>query len=423
MWNAGAAGELDGREVDRSVESLSAPALVHEPARLGAEELGDSHHVCALFQGLDETRAHTIPFVVDGLRTGERVVYLTEDPAAVRLAIATTVHDTNVDVAAAERTGRLDIRPWTASYLAAPRFTAARMLPLLRSALRGGTARDDAGTRLVGEMEWAQDRLPGVEELAAYESGIDAILGHPPALVVCAYDVSRHSASRIAAVVAAHETVFVGGRLRRSSRVARATKPRDRILTAATTLFGDDGVRATGVDALIAAAGVAKATFYRHFPSKDDLVVAWLEDPRTRWLDGVRERAEALADSPADVVPRFFEVLAEWIEAGAYRGCPYLNTAIELRDSSHPAVATVQAYLREIERSLGEVAAAAGARDPERIGTELQVLAAGSISLGVAHRSSAFAIAAGQAAVAIVRDAGGRAGQTGARRAPRTASD
>jgi hypothetical protein len=82
----------------------------------------------------------------------------------------------------------------------------------------------------------------------------------------------------------------------------------------------------------------------------------------------------------------------------------------------------VQGYLREIERSLGEIAAAAGARDPERIGTELQTLAAGSITLGVAHRSSAFAIAAGQAALDIVREAGGPAGQT-ARRAPRTASD
>jgi AcrR family transcriptional regulator len=295
------------------------------------------------------------------------------------------------------------------------------MLRFLRSVLREGTAPGDPGTRLIGEMEWAQDELPGVDELAAYESGIDAILGHPPAVVICAYDVGRHSASQIAAVVAAHETVFVGGRLRRSSRVGRGTKPRDRILTAATTLFGDDGVRATGVDALIAAAGVAKATFYRHFPSKDDLVVAWLEDPRTRWFDSVRERAEALAESPTDVVPRFFEALADWIEAGAYRGCPYLNTAVELRDSAHPAVATAQAYLREIERFLGEIAAAAGARDPELIGTELQVLAAGSITLGVAHRSTAFAIAAGQAAQAIVREAGGRAGQTGARGAPRTA--
>jgi AcrR family transcriptional regulator len=407
-------------EVDRSVGSQPAMAFVDEPARLGAEDLGDSNHVCALFQGLEETRANVIPVVVDGLRTGGRVVYLTEDPTVVRAAIATSVHDTSVDVATAERTGRLDIRPWTESYLAAPRFSAARMLGFVRSVLREKTTRGDAGTRLIGEMEWAQDGLPGVEELVAYESGIDAILGHLPTVVICAYDVGRHSASRIAAVVAAHETVFVGGRLRRSSRVSRGAKPRDRILTAATTLFGDVGVRATGVDALIAAAGVAKATFYRHFRSKDDLIVAWLEDPRTRWFDGVRGRAEALAESPIDVVPCFFEALADWIEAGDYRGCPYLNTAIELRDSSHPADATVQGYLREIERFLGEIAAAAGARDPERIGTELQALAAGSITLGVAHRSSAFAIAAGQAALDIVREAGGPAGQT-ARRAPRTA--
>jgi AcrR family transcriptional regulator len=407
-------------EVDRSMGSQPAAALVDDPARLGAEVLGDSNHVCGLFEDLVDTRAHVIPVVVAGLRTGGRIVYLTGDPAAVRAAIEAAVQD--LDVAAEERTGRLEIRPWTASYLAGQRFSAARMLGVVRSILREGVARGDAGTRLIGEMDWAQDDLTGVDELLVYESGIDAILGHPPNLAICAYDVGRHSASRIAGVVAAHEAVFVGGRLQRTSRVARGTKPRDRILTAATQLFGDAGVRATGVDALIAAAGVAKATFYRQFPAKDDLIVAWLEDPRTRWFDRVRGRAEALADSPIDVVPGFFDALADWIEAGDYRGCPYLNTAVELRDSAHPAVATVQAYLREIERFLGELAAAAGARDPERIGTELQALAAGAITLGVAHRSSAFAIAAGRAAQAIVREAGGRDGQTEARRDPRTNS-
>src|SRR5258705_10024945 len=103
-------------EVDRSVRSQPAMVFVDEPARLGAEDLGDSNHVCAFFQGLEETRAHVIPVAVDGLRTGGRVVYLTEEPTAVRAAIATTVQDTSVDIAAAERTGRLDIRPWTESY-------------------------------------------------------------------------------------------------------------------------------------------------------------------------------------------------------------------------------------------------------------------------------------------------------------------
>lgn len=391
-----------------------------DSARLGSEDLGESNHVCALFQGPDEARAHVISMAIAALNAGRRVIYLTEDPSVVRAAITTAVQGLNVDVAAEERSGRLDVRPWTASYLATPRFSAARMLGFVRSLLREEGARSDAGTRLIGEMEWAQDGVPGVDELVAYESGIDAILGHRPTLVICAYDVRRHTASQIAAVVAAHDTVFVGGRLQRSAQFARGTKPRDRILTAATQLFGDLGVRAAGVDALIAAAGVAKATFYRQFPSKDDLIVAWLEDPRTRWFDGIRGRAEARADSAIDVIPAFFDALGDWIEAGDYRGCPYLNTAIELGHSSHAAVATVQGYLREIERSLGEIAAAAGARDPERIGTELQALVAGAITLGVAHRSSAFATAAGRAALDLVREAGGAAGQTRARGARRT---
>jgi AcrR family transcriptional regulator len=94
---------------------------------------------------------------------------------------------------------------------------------------------------------------------------------------------------------------------------------------------------------------VAKATFYRHFPSKDDLVVAWLQDPHTRWLDRVRREAEAHHAEPSEVIPLFFEVLADWLETEGYRGCPYLNTAVEIVDPAHPARAAIRDYLDESE--------------------------------------------------------------------------
>ena len=374
--------------------------------RLGDQELDDSRHVCGLFDGPDQTRAAVLPFVVDGLRSGDRVLYLAEDPTAVRVALAR-----EVDIAPLETSGHLDIRPWSATYLDGARFSGSRMLGLLRSTLRDGPGQGYTATRVVGEMEWAQDGVPGVDELIAYEAGVDAILGNPPNAVICAYDVRRHSASRIAATAAVHEAVFVGGRLQRTAQVSRGSTPRDRIIDAASRLFGTMGVRAAGVDSIIGSAGVAKATFYRHFPSKADLIVAWLEDPRTRWFDKVRGRAEALAESSIDLVPAFFRALADWLVAGDFRGCPYLNTAVELGDRNHPAAGPIRSYLREIEGYLGEIAAAAGCREPQRVGSELQVLAAGAITLGVAHRSTEFALIAADVGATLVAAAGG--GQAG----------
>ena len=111
---------------------------------------------------------------------------------------------------------------------------------------------------------------------------------------------------------------------------------RDRILSAAHDYFHNVGIRATGVDTLIEAAGVAKATFYRHFPSKDDLVVAWLCDSRPRWFYRIRDEAEDVAPRPEELIPLIFESVARWIEEDGFRGCAFLNAAVEITGSVIP---------------------------------------------------------------------------------------
>ena len=372
----------------------------HHPVHLGSELLVDARHICALFEGPEAAYSVLALFVQEGLAAGERIVYLTERPDTLpdRLGMRT-------DAARAMSSGQLEIRTWADTYLVGGRFVGSRMLAEIRESLRTGSGLGFPATRLIGEMEWAQEGVAGVEELATYESGIDVILGRPPHTVVCAYDVRHHTASRIAEVLAAHRAAFVGGRLQRTNGRHAPPSSRDRILSAASRLFAEGGVRATGVDALIASAGVAKATFYRHFPSKDDLIVAWLEDSRTRWFEGVRATAEATASTPDDVIPAFFDALVDWLEAGDFKGCPYLNTAIELGDPYHRATQVVRAYLIEIQGYLAEILSAAGYRDAAVLASELQMLVAGSISLGVAHRSSSFARSAGAAAARLLANA------------------
>jgi AcrR family transcriptional regulator len=183
--------------------------------------------------------------------------------------------------------------------------------------------------------------------------------------------------------------------------MAVITAPRERILSAASRLFTRQGIGRTGVDRLIAEAAVAKATFYRHFPAKEDLVLAWLRDSRTRWFDRVRTLAEIAV--PAERIPALFEATADWLEAGDYRGCPYLNTAVEVEDPGGRPAQAVRDYLAEIGAYIEEQVRLAGHPEPEHIGRELHALMAGSISLGVANRTSAYALAARDAAVQLLR--------------------
>jgi AcrR family transcriptional regulator len=366
---------------------------------LGGAELGRLRHICGLFDGEDDEATTLDRFVVEGLITGERVVHVVESRDAYLERLGAVV-----DVSAAIQSGQLDVRGWSDAYLAGGAFSASRMLALLRQVLREGHARGFRAMRLIGDMEWAQEGVGGLDELAAYEEEVGRIVSRPFVSVVCAYDEQRHSPARIAAILPLHQAALVGGKLRLAPRNSPMTDPRARILAAAGVLFAENGIGRTGVDALIEAAGVAKATFYRHFPSKDELVVAWLRDPRTRWFDRIRAQAEAAAATPTNVIPRVFDAVADWLEDGDFVGCPYLNTSVEISDPRHPASDAVRDYLAEIGAYLEERVAAAGHDDAARLGRELHTLLAGSISLGVANRTSSYVLAARDAAAELLTE-------------------
>jgi len=162
-----------------------------------------------------------------------------------------------------------------------------------------------------------------------------------------------------------------------------AAKPvRRRILDAAGEMFYRDGVRAVGIDAVIARSGVAKMSLYRHFPSKDDLVRAWLEDRNAafwhRW-----ERAEASrAGDPRGQIEAILDMIAARASHPEWRGCPFLNTGTEFPDGSHPARAVIRANKAAVRERLRQLAGAAGARDSDLLAQQLQLLIDGAYTIG-----------------------------------------
>src|SRR6476469_5173986 len=117
---------------------------------------------------------------------------------------------------------------------------------------------------------------------------------------------------------------------------------RDRILDAAFRLFYARGIRAVGVDKIIAESGVAKATFYKHFPAKDDLVVTYLDRVDGVWSSQLRDAATAAGSDPADQLVGLFAALGTACRRDGYRGCAFINAAAESQPGTQVHARTVE---------------------------------------------------------------------------------
>jgi AcrR family transcriptional regulator len=155
---------------------------------------------------------------------------------------------------------------------------------------------------------------------------------------------------------------------------------RERLLNSAYELFSQRGVRAVGVDEIVAHAGVARMTLYRQFGSKDELVLAFLQCRRERWTDAWL-RAEVLrrADDPAERLLAVFDVFDAWFRAPGFEGCAFINVMLETTDASHPARAASAAELANIRSFLAGLARAAGVSDPDELAHSWHLLMKGSI--------------------------------------------
>lgn len=160
---------------------------------------------------------------------------------------------------------------------------------------------------------------------------------------------------------------------------------RERILACAYELFSQRGIRDVGTDEIIAVAGVAKATLYRHFRSKDDLVVAFLERREQLWTLGLVEtRSRQLAGEPEAQLLAIFDVFDEWFrDSDNFEGCPFINVMLEM-GADHPAGQASIKHLDNIRNIVRERAERAGLRDTEAFARSWHILMKGSIILATA---------------------------------------
>jgi AcrR family transcriptional regulator len=159
-----------------------------------------------------------------------------------------------------------------------------------------------------------------------------------------------------------------------------SVRARDRILDTAYDLFSRHGIRAVGVDRIVAESGVAKMSLYRHFPSKDHLVLTFLQEREQRWTnDWLRAEAQDRAATPAGRMLAIFDVFGEWFAIDDFEGCTFINVLLEFDDRASPVRQATVEYLRNIRAYLFQLASEAGASDPDALAHQWHILMKGSI--------------------------------------------
>lgn len=182
---------------------------------------------------------------------------------------------------------------------------------------------------------------------------------------------------------------------------AQARPARERILDTAFRLFYAHGPRGVGVDTVIAESAVAKATFYKHFPRKDDLVLAYLDKVDQTWFGQLRAAARAAGDAPRDRLVGMFDALASACRREGFHGCAFINTAAESASGGDVHARTVE-HKNVVRAWVTDLARRAGVPRPDQLARQLTLLLDGGLAAGVLDADPATSQAAKAAAQVLV---------------------
>jgi AcrR family transcriptional regulator len=156
-----------------------------------------------------------------------------------------------------------------------------------------------------------------------------------------------------------------------------AAAPKDKLFQTAARLFYQHGYRAIGVDTIAAESGIGKMTLYRHYPSKDELIVAYLQNSNEVFWNNF-EQITQTALAPRDQLLAFFEALQDYAVTPACYGCPFLNVATEYPEADYAGHQVALEHKQAVRARFRQLAQAAGARQPEALADALFLLMDGA---------------------------------------------
>ena len=180
-------------------------------AEFARGDLGGQHHICAFFNSADEEHRVLRSFFKRGFERGDKAFHLVNP--AQRGEHLKRLEDAGINVQDAMDSGQLEVRSWHDAPLRGGRFDQDAWLVSFEQVLQSGPASGYAQTRFLAHMEWALVDLPGVEDLIEFETRVNYVVPKYDNIVICAYDLSKFSASVVMDALRTHPVVIIGGLL------------------------------------------------------------------------------------------------------------------------------------------------------------------------------------------------------------------
>lgn len=187
---------------------LSTPRNRCAPVSLAGRTLKQTRHICAFFHSREEQNKVLMPFFKEGLERGEKLFHIVD--ARLHDEHIRACSEAGIDTESAQETGQLEVCHWEDAYLKDGHFDGDRMIDTLRDVFESNRARYGL-CRLMGDMEWALESVPGVTDIIEYETKLNYVLPDYPDPVVCVYDLNKHSGSVVMDILRTHPLVIIGG--------------------------------------------------------------------------------------------------------------------------------------------------------------------------------------------------------------------
>lgn len=181
---------------------------------------------------------------------------------------------------------------------------------------------------------------------------------------------------------------------------------RDELVQKALKSFYQNGFNATGMDKLVAETGISKTSMYKHFRTKEDLILAVLRLRDEQFRNWLYRRLEELADEPRGQLIAMFDALEEWFDEPGFKGCMFIKASSEFLDVSSPIHKQSADHKRMLEAHMTDLARQAGLRDPETVVRQLLLLKEGAIVTAHLGHTEYPARDAKAAAIKLIAEAG-----------------